>query len=97
MYNMTELSNVETFSGIVTYANNSTGGLMVGMFLLAFFFIMLMALKKWDFTNALLTSSFIAFIVGAVLSYADILNLLFPLGFLAITAFSAMFVYVTRQ
>lgn len=97
MYNMTQLRAVDSFIDLVTYANDSTGGILVGLFMIAFFFIMLMVLKKWDFASALLSSSFVTFVIMAVMSFAGLLNLYFPLAFLAITAFTAMFVYVGRK
>ena len=95
-YNLSLLTNSSSISGIVITANSYTGGLLVGLLVLSVFFIMLMALKKWEFDDALLSSSFVSFIISAILVAAGMLNLLWTLGFLALTAFTAFYMYVVK-
>jgi len=95
-YNLSLLTNSSSISGIVSTANSYTGGLLVGLLVLSVFFIMLLALKKWEFDDALLSSSFVSFIISAILVAAGMLNLLWTLGFLALTAFTAFYMYVVK-
>lgn len=97
MYNITPLQNAENITGIVTYANTVTDGAMSILMILAVFFILLLILKRWSFEDALLTSSFICFILSSFLTYGKFLNFMFPLAFLIMTALTALYVYVTRR
>jgi len=97
MYNLTQLQQSDTVYKLWVYANMSTGEILMGMLMIAVFFIMLMILKRWDFTDALMTSSFICFILSAILAYAKLLNFLFVIGFLAVLAFTILFVILSRS
>lgn len=97
MYNLTSLQQAADVSDIFIYANTNTGGLLIGLGMLSIFFIMLLVLKKWEFTDALLVSSFISFILSSILSYGQMLNFMFPLTFLLIAAFTAFFVYTAKR
>lgn len=88
-YNMTQLQSADTIFKLVVYANDSTTGLMAAIFVLAAFFIMLMSMKKYEFSKALLASSAISFVVSLFFVYAKILNPIWALGFLILTAGSA--------
>ena len=96
-YNMTALQDATTVGKLFVFANNSTGGVLSGLMMLAVFFIMLFSLKRWEFGDALLASSFVCFILSAVLSYAGLLNLLFTLGFLAIMSLTAFYMFVVKK
>ena len=96
-YNMTDLAASDTFYKIVNFANDSSGGILVGLFMLSFFFIMLMVLKRYDFDGALLVSSWICFIISMLLTYAGLLNLVFTLLFLVIAAFTAFYMTVLKK
>lgn len=85
-YNMTQLQNADTFFGIVQYANASTNGVLMGLMMVAVFFVLLMLMKRYDFEVDLLVSSFISFILSLILVYAKLLNFMFPLTFLIIAA-----------
>lgn len=95
-YNMTDLQAVDSVLKLFEYANDSSGGVMIGLFLIGFFFIMFLTLKSWEFDRALLSSSFISFVIGMVLSYSGFLNIWFPLGFLVITGFTALYMHLNR-
>lgn len=90
-YNLTQLAASDTVFKLVTFANDSTGGLLMGLFVLAAFFIMLMAFKRYEFSKALLTSSSISLIVSLLLVYAKLINPMWALLFAILTAGSALF------
>ena len=96
-YNTTILQQSEGLYDVFVYANDSAAGLFVMLFMLAIFFVLLAALKRYTFARALLASSFVCFILSTMLVYIKLLNFLFPLGFLTITAFTALFVYTTMD
>jgi len=96
-YNMTILGNAENFSDLLIYANDSTSQILVGSFMLGIFFIMLMKLKTYDFDSALLASSFSCFVLSGLLVYAGLLNLIFPLVFLALMAFDMFYMVVIKR
>lgn len=95
-YNMTELQGVTTVYELVVYANNAADSILMTLFLVAVFFIMLMALKRWEFDNALLGSSFICFIIGIILNYSQLIALVWPLVFLVMSAFTAFYMFVLK-
>lgn len=97
MYNITQLQQANTLFKLWEYANDSTSGLVAGLFLLGFFFIMLLQLKKWPFAESFLTSTVIAFVVGLLLSYAKLLSIVYPLMFLALAAITFFVMILTGK
>ena len=95
--NLTILQEADTMGKIAIYANNASNGILMGGFMIAIFFVMMFVLKRWDFDDALLSSSFVCFILSSILAYSKLLNIIFPLGFLAITAFTALYVFVAKR
>lgn len=96
-YNMTALSNIETLPELFLYANSAASNLLFGFISIALFFIMLLVLKRWEFDKALLSSSFAMFILTLILSFAKLLNFIFPLVFLIIMAFSGLLMYASNR
>ena len=97
MYNITQLQESGNVFLLFSTANDFTSGLLLGLFVLAVFLIMLLALKKWEFDDALLASSFSSFVISAILTSAGLLNLLWTLGFLTILAFTAFYMFVAKN
>lgn len=95
-YNLTALQASDSFSELVLYADESTGGILVGLFVVAVFFVGLFALKRYDFEQTVPALSFFCFIISLLLSFAHLLNFLFPLGFGILLALSTMYVYISR-
>ena len=85
-YDLINLSKSETVLDIVKYSNTSSNGVLAGGLLVALFFIILTRLGVKDgYSNGLLVSSWICFIVSLFLKYAGLINDLFVLGFLIMT------------
>ena len=97
MYNMTTLQNADTILKLITYANDSSEQILMGLLMIGIFFILLMALKRWDFDDGLVISSFVCFILSSLLTYAKLLNIIFPLAFLALAGFTAFWIYTVKR
>jgi len=97
MYNVTQLQNSLTITDFITFANDSSGGFLVGLFMWALFFIFIFVLKRDNFENALLGASFICFIISLFLTFAKLLNFLFPLAFATIMALTGLYLYLNRD
>lgn len=95
-YNMTALQASDSFSKLIIYANSSTGDILVGLFVVAIFFVGVLALKRYDFDVTIPAMSFLCFIVSLLFSYAHMLHFLFPLGFGVVLALSTMYLYLSR-
>ena len=96
-YNMTALQEVDTVYKLFEYANISSEYSLFGLFMVAIFFVMLMVLKKWDFLDALITSGFVCFVLSSILTYGKLLNMVFPIMFLGITAFTGLYLYAVKR
>jgi len=96
-YNMTELQETETVYQLIQYANTYSSGLLVGLFTVAIFIVLIMALKRYDFGNALITSSFITAVISSILAYIGLVNIYFPIAYISITAFTALFLYTRKD
>lgn len=93
MYNMTILQNATTVSDLVVYSNTISRGIVTGMFVIALFFIILMVNKKQDFDKVLAADSFICFVISTLLFAAHMINFMFPLFFLSVTAITVLYLY----
>lgn len=96
-YNMTQLQNSYTISALFNYANNSTDGVLAIGLMIGIFFILLLILKRFEFIQAIVTSSFLCFILSGILAYAGYMSIWGVLLFLIITAFSTLYMYVKKE
>lgn len=95
-YNMTALGNAGSIYGLIVVANDATSTVMINLFLLALFIVILLALKRYDFLSGLVVSSYICFIIAALLAYAELLALMWVLLYLIIAAFSTMLLFLFK-
>lgn len=99
-YNMTALIEADDWGDIALAANAATDGVLFTGLSIALFFVFLMGLKKgggWGIDESILASSFACFILTAVLSYGGFINIIVPLAYLAILAFTGLYVWATRN
>lgn len=96
-YNLTLLKDADLVSDIFVYANDASNGTLMGIFVIVIFFVMLMVFKRWEFDEALLSSSFLSFVLSAILAYGGYIGLVYPLTFLGITAFTTFYVFVVKN
>jgi len=96
LYNMTQLQQATTVSGLFQYANDATGGIMIGLFMIAVFFVMLMMFLKHGFISALLASSFICFLLSGILAYGGLMKIVFPILFLLLAGGTSLMSLMKR-
>ena len=65
--------------------------------MVAIFVIMLLVLKRWDFDNALLSSSFSCFTLSLILAYINLLTMRVPLIFFIIMAGTITYMIITKR
>ena len=92
MYNLTALLNDPTVATVFRAANSYARDSLFGFVSLALFFILLMSLKKWEFSSALLTAGWVSFVLSSILAYGGWLNIIFPLGYLAVAGFTTIYI-----
>lgn len=85
------MQNANSILKIFEVSNTYTDNTFVLMFMFAIIFIMLFALKRFEFSKAIMASSWSCFLLSLMLSYAELLNFKVVLLFLAIAAFSALY------
>lgn len=99
-YNLTALAAADDWGEIALVANAATEGTLFTGLSVALFFVFLMSLKKgggWPVDDSILASSFACFILTGVLSYGGFINIIIPLAYLAILAFTGLYVWATRN
>ena len=96
-YNMTLLQNATRVSDLFVYANTMSTNIFGDLVLLAVFFIMLLALKRFDFWKALLSSCFGAFIIGLFMMTAGLIHFEFLLIFAVLGAVSALVIFTVKN
>ena len=96
-YNITRLSAATTLYDLITYANDSSDQLLVGLFLFAIWFVLILAFYKDGFTKAFTASSFICMILGLLLVYAELVSFYILLFFIIITALGGLYIYITSD
>lgn len=97
MYNLTNLTSATNIGQVAVYANNASDGVLFGFLSIAMFIIMLLALKRYEFDDSLLTASFLSFLLAGIAAYAGLLNIIFPLGYLIILALTGMYVWIVKR
>jgi hypothetical protein len=97
IYNLTNLHNLTSFPALVEVTNEASNGLLVGMFILAVWVVLFMSFLRFDFIKALAASSFVCFLLSIFLVYLDLLNIIFLLAFLFLTAVSGLILYLSED
>lgn len=97
VYNLTNLHNITGFPALVSVTNEASEGLLVGLFIIGLWIILLLAFLKFGFVQALAGSSFPCFIISVFLVYLDLLNIIFLLAFLFVTAGSGLIMYLSED
>ena len=92
MWNLTNLTTDPTVATTFAAANSYAKDSLFGFLCLALFFVLLMALKKWEFSAALITAGWVSFVLSAILAYGGWVNIIYPLGFLAVAGFTMLYV-----
>lgn len=96
-YNMTELQASETVIDLVVFANRATEMVLGNLFMIAIFIILLMVLKRHDFEETLLVSSFICFVISLLFRAAGMIHYTLIIVFMLIMAFTTLYMYVVKR
>ena len=96
-YNLTLLKEAGTVPDVISVANTYVGGNLVGLFLIAIFFVMMMIMKKWEFDKTLLVSSFLCFMFSLFLKMAGLVNMIFVLVFGIIMSLTAFYLFTIKK
>ena len=72
-YNLTNLTNANTFLGVVKETNNAVGGSFMAMTILALWFIIFIASKRYSTWVSVFTASFICSIVSTLFVFSGLL------------------------
>ena len=96
LYNMTELQSATNIGQFALFANNASNGMLFGFLFIGLFFIIIFSYRGVEISKSILTASFICFILSAIAVYGGYLNMIFTLGFLILTALSALFVWTAE-
>jgi len=96
-YNMTQLQESTTMFKLVEFANDATGEILVGLFMIGLFFIIIMAMKRQSFEYSLMGASGVSFILSAVLANTHLLNFIFPLIFLIMFGLTTLYVFTVNK
>jgi len=94
---MSLLTNATGVTDLVDAANVFSGNVLLVFLSLAVFFVFFFILKRYDFDRALLASSFISFILSAFLAYGGFLGIMWPLIYLGIAAFTALYMWAESK
>ena len=85
-YNMTMVGDFG-FGTYFSTLNELTEGAFLGFIMVAVFFLIMLALKKWDFSDVLLVDSLICLVLCTLLASGGLLNWYYPIGFAFVLAF----------
>lgn len=96
-YNLTNLTMSTSIVGVLQFANDAAQGYLFGFALIAAFFVILVTLKRFEFEGALVTASWISAVFGVILSYGGWINIIFPLGFLTLAAFTTLYQWASGR
>lgn len=98
IYNISQMTNSGNIAGIAVAANTYSNGILFGFGSIAFFLVILLSLKRNnDFDECLLVSSFISFFIAGFLTYGGFLNIIFPLAYIVMVAFTAFYMWVAGR
>lgn len=96
-YDLGLLQNATGIGKLVGVANTYSDGYLVGGFLLALWFIGILALRKFGFGESVTVCSWICFILSLPLAYAGWLNLYFTLFYLIMGALGLFYLYASNS
>ena len=97
-YNLTNLTSADGLYDVAAFANEATDGAFMALMILAIFFVILITMSyRKDFKVGLASSAFISFVLSGVLAFAGLVNVMIVWAFLAVTAFSILYLYTAQS
>ena len=96
-YDLDALGSAGSIKELFAYSNTVTNDLFMTLFLVCIFFVFFIALKRYSFTDALLSSSFMTFVLSLFLLMADLISIMYPILFGTVMAFTAFYAFVVKS
>lgn len=96
-HNITALYNLSSAVTVTDYVSQSTNGVFFEALMVLIFAVMVISLIRYSLESALLTSSFLCFILSLYLTYLNYINFAYTLAFAGIMIFTGLFMYINRQ
>jgi hypothetical protein len=75
------------FGSMFTMLSTQTEGQFFGFLLLAIFFIIMLTLKRWDFSDVLLVDSLICLLISTMAAFGGFVSWYYALGFAVVLTF----------
>lgn len=97
MYNYTNLTNIETPLGILTTTNDSVGGWMGILILIAVFIIAFIALDAWDNKTGTLAAIFLTLVTSLLFRAFNFITDIAMYVTMIVAAIALVGVYVTKS
>ena len=97
MYDLTNLTNASGFGDLMMFSNEVSGGMFMTMMVVAVFFILVMIMKTYSMIDAFLASSFICFIIAALLAYGGMVSFWLVVVFLTLLAGGILYKHLAAQ
>lgn len=96
-FNLTNLTQAENVVDVASFANEVTGGSLVGLLLVAVYFIFLFRLKGVSFVKRMMVGGFVCFILSIFGWYGGFLGVLYLLGFFALMIFPLLYIIFANE
>lgn len=93
MFNLTPLQSSTNIADLVLAANDFTGGVLIAGFSMAIFFVILIK-NQGEIGESLAISGWISFIITLLLAFLGVLNFIFALAYLIISALATFYLYM---
>lgn len=98
LYNITGLMAADTIEDLIVVANNATGQIFIGGFLIAIFVIIIMIfLGRFSFEKSILASSFVCFLIALFLRQANMIHFIFVIAFPVLSAFTFLYISLKKS
>jgi hypothetical protein len=90
-------SNVTGVYDLVKTTNDVTNEVLISGTILAIFFVMLLTLKRYEFDDALIASSWISSLLSLLATFSGLLSWYWSFVFLSITAVGMALKFIWRR
>ena len=98
IYNITDFRDATTITKIIVFNNTITNGAFMGAMLISVFFILTMIFKiKNGLEESVTVSSWICFVLSLFLRNAGLINFIFVIAFLTMSAFGTLLLYMDKK
>lgn len=96
-YNLNDLANSTTMVSLARYSSHLVGDVLISTFVFCLMMVLMFRYSNMEFSESLMISSFICFIISAMFSYIGLLNLYIVIVFLSIFVLSGLYVFIANR